>query len=323
MQQYRITKEEIFEAADAILSEGQEPTGERLRLKLGSRGSFATIYKYFNEWKQGRLNSSKDLPTRQNLSLPDALTKAVANLLEKIRAESEAENTQIREAAERTVAQITEENSTLQEKLTAVQTNLQETQLALNHLQANYQLAQEALIDERKKTAVLTERSNHHEKLVQKTQEEADKRLAEINHSHTQIVEYLKDELNSLKKYYQEELSKLKEISEKQRQKYIVEIDQLKVAKEKAETSYLKLAAESAQQKKQNDSLLEKVKDLEIHLKVFDQENQKLQRDYHEKEKQIVSLTAEMNQKDVMMKDLKEQISMLTQKLVPKSEKSK
>ncbi len=45
-----ITKDQVFEAAEALTGEGAEPTYITVRERLGS-GSFSTISKYLREWK--------------------------------------------------------------------------------------------------------------------------------------------------------------------------------------------------------------------------------------------------------------------------------
>lgn len=314
-----ITYEQVAEASDKLIATNQIPTVERVRRALGDTGSNTYIAKYLRDWKNERLQTASQTSERQNLSLSDALTKAVTSLLEKIRAESEAENTQIRETAESTVAQITEENSALQEKLTIVQTNLQETQLVLNHLQADYQLAQQALIEERKKNAVLLERVKHAEENVQKIQVEMQQRLVEQQQLHTAIVEHLKNEMVKLQTQHQHTLSDLKEQSEKQRQKLIVEIDQLRVAKQKAENAHLKSAMELAQQQKGNVELKEQTKGLETDLKVLEQAYQTLKQDYEKVDKQLLVVNTENQQKDVMLANLREQFQLLTKNLISNS----
>jgi hypothetical protein len=45
-----ITREQVFEAAETLSREGEEPTYITVRERLGS-GSFSTISKYLREWK--------------------------------------------------------------------------------------------------------------------------------------------------------------------------------------------------------------------------------------------------------------------------------
>jgi len=45
-----ITRDQVFEAAEALVGNGEEPTYITVRERLGS-GSFSTISKYLREWK--------------------------------------------------------------------------------------------------------------------------------------------------------------------------------------------------------------------------------------------------------------------------------
>ncbi|WP_028562268.1 DNA-binding protein [Paenibacillus pinihumi] len=65
-----VTKEEIFEAADAMAAEGKTPRIEGIREALGTRGSFSTIKKYLNEWKEqvGQLEESRAIIVPQAIT---------------------------------------------------------------------------------------------------------------------------------------------------------------------------------------------------------------------------------------------------------------
>lgn len=310
-----ITYDQIAQAAENILADGENPTIDKVRRLLGDTGSNSNISRYLREWKTKRMQGASS-PLQPRADMPDSLTRAVADMWEKIREESDSENTRIRETAESTVTQIQELNAALQEKLTTVQATLEKTQLTLNHLQADYQLSQQTLIEERQKNAVLIERIKHAEETNQKAQIETQQRLVEQQQSNEAMVSHLKNEIAELQKQHQHAFSDLKEQTEKQRQTLIVEIDQLRVSKQKAETAHLKSATELAQQQKNNAEMKEQVKSVETDLKVLEQTYQTLKQDYEKVDKHLLVANTENQQKDLMLVNLKEQLTVLTQQLM-------
>lgn len=71
-----ITKEQIFEAANAILEEGANPTLSSVRERLGGTGSFATITRYMQEWRNEQ--KAPAAPIRE--LAPEAITERVQQL---------------------------------------------------------------------------------------------------------------------------------------------------------------------------------------------------------------------------------------------------
>lgn len=75
----RITRDNVFQAADELLLEGNRPTIDRVRMRLG-RGSPNTINDHLDAW-WARLGSRlRDVPDRQFPQLPEKVSKACQNL---------------------------------------------------------------------------------------------------------------------------------------------------------------------------------------------------------------------------------------------------
>lgn len=75
----RITRDNVFQAADELLLEGNRPTIDRVRMRLG-RGSPNTINDHLDAW-WARLGSRlRDVPERQFPQLPERVGQALQHL---------------------------------------------------------------------------------------------------------------------------------------------------------------------------------------------------------------------------------------------------
>lgn len=64
----KVTKDEVFQVADAIEQEGKEVTISAIRDRLGGVGSFTTIGSYRDEWRKMADAGAADLP-----KMPDSI----------------------------------------------------------------------------------------------------------------------------------------------------------------------------------------------------------------------------------------------------------
>src|SRR5579859_1149560 len=75
----RISREDVFQAADALLLQGDRPTIDRVRMKLG-RGSPNTINDHLDAW-WARLGARlRDVPGQELPHLPDGLAHRLTHL---------------------------------------------------------------------------------------------------------------------------------------------------------------------------------------------------------------------------------------------------
>jgi hypothetical protein len=72
----RISREDVFAAADALLVEGHRPTIDRVRMRLG-RGSPNTINDFLDGWWQKLGSRLRDLPGHEFPQLPERVAKAL------------------------------------------------------------------------------------------------------------------------------------------------------------------------------------------------------------------------------------------------------
>lgn len=75
----RISQENVFQAADALLLEGHRPTIDRVRMRLG-RGSPNTINDHLDAWWAKLGSRLRDLPGREFPQLPERVAQALRTL---------------------------------------------------------------------------------------------------------------------------------------------------------------------------------------------------------------------------------------------------
>lgn len=112
----RITAEDVFQAADALLIDGHRPTIDRVRMKLG-RGSPNTINEHLDTWWAKLGARLKDLPGQVLPGLPETVTHSLLQLW----------NLAMRESQQALLARMEARERALAARLTEVQAR--ETQL--------------------------------------------------------------------------------------------------------------------------------------------------------------------------------------------------
>ncbi len=104
-----ITAEQVAAAADALLSEGQQPTIASIRERLGT-GSPNTIQKHLTIWRQAQPVRGVD----RSWQLPDAVSKAIHDEISRSSAEAKAEVEQRLVQAQEEAADLAELGETLE-----------------------------------------------------------------------------------------------------------------------------------------------------------------------------------------------------------------
>ena len=101
MARQGITRDQVFTAADALVGDGQQPTINAIRERLGGTGSPNTIHKHLVQWREARPVAAVAAP-----ELPQALTAAIAGEIEKAAAKSRAEKEQELQQAQAEAAEL-------------------------------------------------------------------------------------------------------------------------------------------------------------------------------------------------------------------------
>jgi chromosome segregation ATPase len=100
MSRLGVSFADVATAADELVQAGEQPTIEKIRYQLGSRGSFSTISRFLKDWRDGRLVQK---PT--SVTPPDQVQAAVSAVWEKLHQETEARIEAVKaEASEQVVA---------------------------------------------------------------------------------------------------------------------------------------------------------------------------------------------------------------------------
>lgn len=306
MARYGITYEEVADAADQVLRQGQNPTMQAVRDLLGT-GSFATLSKHLNTWKSARLMSAvREAP--QSVIPSDKVTRAVESVWEQMNNQAQAEIDKIREETEQKIVHIEEEKELLRTEKEALQESFEKAKLKINHLETDDQLRQAELIDVQKQNAVFEVKLRQSEADLKRFQEDAQKHVKELEHNYQEIISYLKTQLEENKKYTRQETEQLRELLENQRQKFMVDNEHLKTAKEKTEKTVIKLEADLKNEEAKGKVAIEEAKGCKVDLKVSEQQ-------LKESELLVASLKGEAAQKNAEVIKLNKKIEILEQKL--------
>ena len=114
-----ITREQVWQAADQLKGEGDDPTIEKIRARIG--GSPNTVHKHFREWRQSQPQAQREAP-QLPADLQAALVAEIDKQASAARAAAESEAIQAQEAAD-TLAEI---GATLEEEAEKLRVQLEE-----------------------------------------------------------------------------------------------------------------------------------------------------------------------------------------------------
>jgi septal ring factor EnvC (AmiA/AmiB activator) len=173
------TLEAVCSAADALLAEGTEPSGMRIRKRIGG-GSLETIAPHLQVWKKRRdeaalvavpievLNRGTNLArelyvaalraTETALSAPLQLAQATLKSTEAQLADAEADVVRlekVEQTLEEDIARLTNRNAELERNLAAQQAITQEKGLAVVRLEAQLEQVLRGLAERETELAVL------------------------------------------------------------------------------------------------------------------------------------------------------------------------
>ncbi len=152
----RITAEDVFQAADALLMDGHRPTIDRVRMKLG-RGSPNTINEHLDAWWSKLGARLRDLPGQVLPGLPESVTNSLLQLWTLATRESHSALLASLEAREAALATATTEVQQRAQALTERDSAFQETRAALERALA----ASQAQLEEANQRARALETTLH------------------------------------------------------------------------------------------------------------------------------------------------------------------
>jgi len=302
MARYGITYEEVAVAANNLLNQGRNPTMEAIRLELGSTGSFATINKYLNRWREQRLlASAQKVEVQEIIIAPDEVNRAVNSVWEQLSNQAQQQIDNIKQACDEKVAAVMQERQKIEHEKGEAITQLNQAKIKLNHYEADLTLLNKELNELRGLKVRAEERALDVEEALKALQIESKRYMQVLENINAESLQSFKEQLESLQKSYEKECSSWKDMVEEQRTAFIIEFDKLKVAKEKTERVNIKLDTELQQFSQYNKELMEKNRTLEIDLIVTRERQQ-------EAEKQATILKTQIDLKDNQINYLKQML---------------
>jgi chromosome segregation ATPase len=165
----RISAEEVFSAADALLVEGHRPTIDRVRLRLG-RGSPNTINEHLDRW-WGHLGARlRDLPGGALPGVPEPVAKALVQLW----------TAALREAQQMLATTLQEREQRLSERESALARREQELQAETARHEATLTAKTEALASARAQLNEANERGRRAEQLLHTREAEREQQQLRI-----------------------------------------------------------------------------------------------------------------------------------------------
>lgn len=240
---------EVSAIADKLMALAENPTIEKIRLGLGSKGSNSTISKYLNQWRSLKKNSASVGLTP--VSPPDPVNAAVHQVWEKLHEEAQSQMTTLK-------AQVAQEAAIIQDEKEQLalerERYLQELESFRHHLSEakteNINLKDELNSCKTKIVVLntnLTEAEKRHAELMQGKE----KHINELNNQYTLENQHLRTQIEGMSQSYKKELDELRTLMEKQRHEWLNEKDALKIQHNKVEKELHKqeMTAKSYQEK--------------------------------------------------------------------------
>jgi chromosome segregation ATPase len=294
MARLGITFEQVEIAAETILAAGKNPTIERVRRLLGDTGSNSTLSKHLNDWRSTRLMATRDDLPAPHLP-PDPVHAAVNRVWQQIYQEAEANTQSVQAKAAAEIEAIQQQYQALKEthaQLIKERSSLQEH---AHQLTAEKEILSLDFKTEQQQRVLLEERCHALQQQYQISKQESTAQLAEIKSTHQQEIQRITEQMQLLKKNCDQYISDIKSQNENLRQHYLVEMDALKMEKQKQEKKILQLTA-------QNQMLEGQLAESQLKLKNLTKEKDWALQHYTEQEKNWQSTF-------LLLKELKEQPS--------------
>lgn len=244
MPRFGVSFEEVALAAENILSKGENPTIEKVRLALGSRGSNSTISKYMSEWRSQSLpnklaESSSSLP-----NTPDPVNRAVSAVWEQLQLEKKTEIEQIKEETQDKIKSLTVTNEDLQKNLEEIVNKCDELGTINSELKEELTQFKNRYHEESKQHTITQnklEESYNSKKEIEKVFE---KNLAATKSHFEEAIAAIQENYKSQISELNSEIDKLKEQAENYRHQAIVTIDDLKTKNAEKESKITMLEQE-------------------------------------------------------------------------------
>ena len=267
MARLGISYVEVAEAANTIVQQHQNPTIEKVRIALGNTGSLATISKYLNQWRAQHFeNQANALATP--VIPANEVNHVIANAWEQLNTQAQQQVEKIKQESDEKVAVALQEKAAAEQQRDETLNSLEKANKKVNHLETDLILLKKELTEMRHIQARAEERAAEHEKMLNVLQSESKTYVQALEKIHAESQQGLKQQLTALQQHSEKERSDWKGMVENQRTAFMVELDQLKTAKENVEKLNAKLTVELEQQSQRYKELIERSRGLEADLTI-------------------------------------------------------
>ncbi|MEH6416545.1 DNA-binding protein [Pseudomonas sp. CGJS7] len=189
----------VRKARDALLSRGQNPSIDAIRIELGNTGSKTTIQRYLKE-----IESYDPRPSASPSRLSDELTEMVGKMLERLMEEGNEALAHERAAFELDRKAMKAESSTLQNKLEQSQLEIAKLQSALQAQNEEFKIVQSSLQTEITRNARISQNCSDLEIRVQ----EKDAQIESLEEKHTHAREALEHYRMAVKEQRDQDLNR-------------------------------------------------------------------------------------------------------------------
>jgi chromosome segregation ATPase len=247
----RISQADVFRAADELLVQGDRPTIDRVRMRLG-RGSPNTINDHLDAWWAKLGSRLRDLPGHEFPQLPERVAQALQHLWNEALDGAQAVLRDTLSQGEQTLAQ----------QQQALQTRERELTERERSCAARAATLEESLALAREQSAAANGRANGLERSLQEREGECGRLRARIESLENNVSE-LRAKLDAASAAHHTERSQLQERYTAAESRWLVEVDRAR--------QHVKEAAKEHEQqtrelRRRNEALASERDDLRHHL---------------------------------------------------------
>lgn len=253
MTRLGISFEDVTEAAENILAQGENPTIEKIRRELGT-GSNSTIAKYLNEWRANRLIATTDTLPAPNLP-PDSVHAAVNQVWEKLRDESETKIKTIQEQVKNEVEIVRIECNQAIAEREQLQQEFDNSQKRLNQISADKEILILDIKALQQEHLLLQEKYKNLESEFSLFKQESNNQITLLQSIYEKETTTKNSIIESIHESHKTSINKLAATHENQRQQHLVEIDSIKVEKQQLNKSIEKQSTENKKLNQELDAL--------------------------------------------------------------------
>jgi DNA repair exonuclease SbcCD ATPase subunit len=230
MSRLGICFEDVEKTAESILTQGENPTIEKIRRILGT-GSNSTIAKFLHEWRSHRLIAS----THHLVASPppDPVNLAVNQVWEKIRNESAAEIKAYQEKADIEIKRMENERDESVSAYTHINQEYELSQKRFNQLAAEKELLTLDFKKLQQEHDLLKNKNQHLLDQYEAFKQQANDKISILENINQNEIETRKTTIADLKETHDKLLNQLVETHENFRQQAIADIDHYKIEQQK------------------------------------------------------------------------------------------